>query len=556
MGGGMGGGMGGMGGGGMFNVPHELLPLMQRQMLPKIPAGGFQAFAVKDDLNAPAKGNEPATQKPAPQIEKIPVEIAPGVNAEQYWEKYFSTHTPQPAAVRDAVRSLMKNKKYDHVIALIDCALRHRQAQPWMYEAMSLAMQAAGRPNKEIERAVMSAVDFCDDTANLTYIGAYLMKLGLNERALDIFRQASQQDPLRPEPYVMGLKAARELNDMDGLRWASLGILNQAWTKDHTQVWQAGVGVAKEVLQRMKNNKQDKEAEAFTAEIDQAVARDCVVAVHWTGDADVDLMVEEPSGAVCSLRNPRTAGGGVLLGDVLSQTASDNSGGHSEVYVCPKGFDGTYHLKAWRVWGKVNTGKVTVEITTHFRDKNPITVSKILPLEKDEVLASFDLKDGRRKESLRQQQIDNAADRQLAVNQQILAQQITASIDPRVLGNLAATTGGTSSGSFDNSAGGVAAGQFIPFAARSVVGYQPIIQWLSAGAMLQATAVVSADRRYVRVSCSPTFTGIGKVTTFNMANGDTGTSSGSNTGAGGSGIGSGGNGISSGSSSTSGSGQF
>ena len=86
----------------------------------------------------------------------------------------------------------MKDKKYDHVIAMIDCALRHRQAQPWMYEAMSLAMQAAGRPKDEIERAVMSAVDFCDNTADLTYIGTYLMKLGLNERALDIFRQASE----------------------------------------------------------------------------------------------------------------------------------------------------------------------------------------------------------------------------------------------------------------------------------------------------------------------------------------------------------------------------
>ena len=159
-----------------------------------------------------------------------------------YWDKYFSTHTPEPAAVRDAVRRLMKDKKYDHTIALIGAALRHRQVQPWMYEAMSLAMQAAGRPKEEIERAVMSAVDFCDNPADLMYIGTYLMQLGLNERALDIFRQVAQQDPLRPEPYMLGLKAARELNDLDGLRWASLGILSQAWPKDQAKVWQAGAG--------------------------------------------------------------------------------------------------------------------------------------------------------------------------------------------------------------------------------------------------------------------------------------------------------------------------
>ena len=45
--GGMGGGMMGGMGGGMFNVPRDLLP--------KIPPGGFQAFAVKDDLSVPAK---------------------------------------------------------------------------------------------------------------------------------------------------------------------------------------------------------------------------------------------------------------------------------------------------------------------------------------------------------------------------------------------------------------------------------------------------------------------------------------------------------------------
>ena len=70
--GGMGGGMGGMGGGmGMFNVPQELLPLMQRQMLQRIPSGGFQAFAVKDDLSVPSR----AMSLPAPiyqQKRKLP----------------------------------------------------------------------------------------------------------------------------------------------------------------------------------------------------------------------------------------------------------------------------------------------------------------------------------------------------------------------------------------------------------------------------------------------------------------------------------------------------
>ena len=67
--------------------------------------------------------------------------------------------------------------------------------------------------------------------------------------------------------------------------------------------------------------------------------------VTWTGEADVDLLVEEPSGTVCSLRNPRTTAGGVLLGDAIRQTGRDSFGGHSEVYVCPR--DSTASTGCW-----------------------------------------------------------------------------------------------------------------------------------------------------------------------------------------------------------------
>ena len=55
----------------------------------------------------------------------------------------------------------------------------------------------------------MSAVDFVDNTADLMYIGAYLSRMGLDERALQVYRQAASLDPLRPEPYMLGLQAAR-----------------------------------------------------------------------------------------------------------------------------------------------------------------------------------------------------------------------------------------------------------------------------------------------------------------------------------------------------------
>jgi len=57
-------------------------------------------------------------------------------------------------------------------------------------------MQAQGRPSEEIERVVLSAVDFADTPADLMYIGAYLARLGqgdtdrtLSSRALKTFRR-------------------------------------------------------------------------------------------------------------------------------------------------------------------------------------------------------------------------------------------------------------------------------------------------------------------------------------------------------------------------------
>ena len=61
-----------------------------------------------------------------------------------------------------------------------------------------------------------------------------------------------------------------------------------------------------------------------------------------------------------------------------------------------------------------------------------------------------------------------------------------------------------------------------PFARRGAVGYQPVIITLPEGTNMSATAVVSADRRYVRITASPLFSGIAEVNTFNMATGEIG----------------------------------
>ncbi len=53
------------------------------------------------------------------------------------------------------------------------------------------------------------------------------------------------------------------------------------------------------------------------------------------------------------------------------------------------------------------------------------------------------------------------------------------------------------------------------------VGYMPVITWLPEGAQLAAGAVVSPDRRYVRVNAQPFFSSVGPVHSFNFQTGET-----------------------------------
>jgi hypothetical protein len=234
-------------------------------------------------------------------------------------------------------------------------------------------------------------------------------------------------------------------------------------------------------------------ADEFKAALDKAKQRDCRVEVRWSGNADIDLTVEEPTGAVCSLRAPRSIGGGVMQGDTYAtlKSGGDGSAEFSQSYVLPQGFSGQYKVLVRRIWGQVATGKVTVDVYTHFGTPDVVHVQQQIPVSDRDALVTFDLADGRRKEPLDQAQLACAAADQMAVSRTVLAQQIGALAD----------SGSGSSGSAPGPLPPVPGGIIVnnqngfPFFRGNAVGYQPVITTLMEGAQFQATAVLSADRR-------------------------------------------------------------
>jgi uncharacterized membrane protein YgcG len=550
-GGGMGGGMGGMGGGmggggGMFAVEDELTLGTK----PAAPANASTA-------TKPAVEPTAETSQPRQPAEPIVVVAKSGMTIADAWEAHFSEHVKDSAAersehsarVRETVRQLRDqaqselnkgntdaaNARFDEIVVLIHAALRNHQTQPWMYQVLGITMLAKGSPMSEVERALMSAVDFSANEDELLYIASYLSRLGLDARALKLCREVSSVSPLRPEPYVDGLAAAKRLHDEQGIQWACVGILGQAWPLEQREIEGEARRVAESLLATMAKEKRKADADKFTAALNEALVRDCIVRVTWTGDADVDLVVEEPTATVCSLKNRRTTSGGVLVGDTFANPKEKTADGYSEYYICPKGYGGQYRLFLRRVWGNVTAGKVTVEIVTHYGTKEQTYGKQQIPLAEKNAIVNFEVNQGRRVEPIEEEKVANVERARLNLGQAILAQQ-AGPVPPALT-----STGPTGPGNVPFFAGIDAARRFDPrLLLRSrAVGYFPIVQPFPEGNQLDGSAIISADRRYVRFTLfgsAPIASGITSVETFSFS----GTAGANLGGGGGGGLGGGG----------------
>ncbi len=425
------------------------------------------------------------------------------------------------AGVRTKVRQLVAKQDFQQIQELISAALKNDAMQPWMYEALALALEASKAPESEIERVVLSAVDVSRDAESALTAAGYLASLKLDRAALRLFQDVASQDPLRTEPYLQALKCAENLKDAAAIRWCCVGILKQAWPSDQKEVEQYARRVAEATIAQLEKNGHKKEAAAFQAEFAQASARDIRVRVWWTGDADIDLSVLEPTGEVCSYRNPRTTGGGVILGDTFSRSSvTAPRDGFSETFLCPEGFTGQYQVLLKRVWGEVAGGKVNVEVITHYGSKNEQSTTREVPIAKDGTVFDFPLLEGRRKEALSEARAVTATNRQIEVARHVLAQQIPSG------------SSGSASGEayFASNAPLVIdpRGRLAFPLNRGAVGFRPQLTTLQDGPSLQAgPAVVSADRRFVRMTLAPNFNTIGEVQTFNFASGAVGNGNGS-----------------------------
>ncbi len=359
-----------------------------------------------------------------------------------------------------------------------------------MYEALAMVQDAAGEDKEEIKRTLLSAADVTSDSPDSQYrVARLLVRHGIKEAAIRLYREIAEKAPLAPEPYAESLEVAAEIGDLRTVSWAANQILSQAWIGIHEDLHKKAKSRVAEVERRIRIEGRTKEADELASLVRAADTRDLVIRVTWQGDADLDLKVLEPLGTVCSAQNRMTPAGGVLVQDSFGKDPG-SSKNPAELYICARGLPGNYEIRLERVWGNPLGGRAKVEITYNEGTASEKRESHYVPVTSTKpVVAKLEL--GRRTQLLAIPQFVTppvSPEHALSPYQQLVAYADEHSRQngydgPQQLFQFGRVGGGA-------------------------VAFNPQIQQFFFGAALGVQAVVSADRRYVRLTMFPSFTAL------------------------------------------------
>ena len=416
------------------------------------------------------------------QEEKTETEI----DTAQDWNKFFQENKVDQETVWDMASRMNNKKQHESLVRFLKAALINGHSQPWMYEVLAISMEITNQPKEDIERVLLSLSDFSPrDVPSLLASAAYLVRFKAEKQALKLYKQASRLAPVQPEPYALGLKLAKKENDEQAILWAASGILKHDWAPGYENRQREAEGTILNLIQKAEKNNDTKKANSLKNQLASLKQLDLSLRLEWSGNGDLNMSVEEPNGQTCSHKNRRTNGGGIHI----FNGAGPNPEKCYEQYVCPEALPGFYRIHIQHLAGKIVGNRVTLKITRY--KGTPEEQKKVIriPLDQKEKIYKISLHEGRRKQQ-------SALPIQLRFGPPPKTR--TARIHEAKMKSLLGQTTTTTS--------------------VTAVGQQPIVTTISEGATLQASAIISADRRYVRINVQPIFSTITDVFTFSFLN--------------------------------------
>ena len=406
------------------------------------------------------------------------------------WRERFAADADSPEAIRQTVDDLIAHRQYEEVIACLEQAIIQAKMQPWMYQVLALAMEAAGRPKTQIERVLLSSQDVISlDATSMMVLAAYLTKFERYERAIELYRQAAHLEPHRPEPFLQALTLARRTGNAEAIAWAAPEVRAYAWGSDRAALSREAEQAAADAIPQLTKGGQIAKALELQEGMRTARELDLHVRLDWSGQGDLDLFVVEPTGTTCSREKPYTKAGGIFVHD----GSGPNQARCYDEYVCPRAMSGEYVIRVRHVLGDIVGKRAQLTITRGKDSPHEQTETQTVILGRVDQTVRISLTKGRRTDATAPAQTPpkKAAGR--------------STTGTSVLSQLGNNPGGQIGGGTGSGAGGI-----------GNVGFQPVVSLISEGVSLTAMAAVSGDRRYVRISASPVFSNITDVFTFSF----------------------------------------
>ncbi len=320
-----------------------------------------------------------------------------------YWLKYYAAKDPKrasPGLLHDTIRDLNRiGKTRDVHAALMGFLTNHPTlAEPWMYEALALAIEM----NKGSETDVKTALNYAADLAarsqnpnHLVSVADILFSKGYYDRVGALLDEAAGKVPHRFEPLVGSINLAQKIKDPGRMGDAIDRLLALGWPGQDEYFRLESRNQAETLEKSLREENRVAEADALMNRLAQAEARDLFVRLTWDGESDYDLAVEEPLGATACYQTPRTVFGGAIV--------KNGYGSHpEEVYTCPRGFDGDYTITVSTIWTNPSrpTTRLTLEVVEHEGTPREVKQTHRLVPDKPNAAIKVHLTEGRRKKVL------------------------------------------------------------------------------------------------------------------------------------------------------------
>jgi tetratricopeptide (TPR) repeat protein len=429
----------------------------------------------------------------------------------EIWQNALAKGKQDPGLIIATTDYLSQNGKFDHTAEFLKANLRQGiVVKPWVFKSLAIALRESGGSADEIERAEVSVADVEPLDANGYLVAARALAEDKNyERAIAFCKQAATLAPAVAQPFADAARYAEMAGDDTTLAWAAGKLVSQDWPTRNDDVQQTAVQKVESLARRLDKDKAEKLKSAVSAR----KQRDLVVKMAWQGEADLDLKVLEPSGSVASSLSRQTIGGGTLI-------ASGPGMGNAEVYAAAEAFSGEYTIHVEKVWGKPLGNKVQLKIIRYqgTKDETEQLITLRLTSNVSDPI-TVKMENGRRTETayvappgaheaMREELTSTIESTDAVLN------KLRALADPEVTGlELGRPQGGlhTSGKAVSRPSG--------PAAPRSLEKDRTLYQTKVASFVqnsvdVTAQAVITADRRHVRLSLSTSFTSVkpGRVT--------------------------------------------